>query len=412
MKKMIKLSLVAAVAVAGLTTSATAGSLEDAIKGVTISGQMNVEYENKQTKVTNTTKTNTNQKEYDFDVTANIPVNDTITAQIGFQADNDVQENENGGTDSTVKTDIANGVNNSGAITLTKLNFTAKTDVATVIVGKQKQPTPFLDDERGDGVVALIPAGPVTVAAGHFTGMIGGQGLGGVGTGVSSSLDDRDISAAAIIGTFGPVNAQAWYLQASGADSTVAAAVSTLENGVKGYALNLAADIEGIKVELNHAQTELQNEGGANWDAESLTKLTVSTAVAGVNLVAGYGMTNDTDTGSTNAGRVLGADLTGDNDAKNNFAMDQLALDDLNDASAFLIGASMQAGAYNVGVAYLDGDSTTGAVKTDISELDLTVSYAMSKNFTLKGIYAMDEVKTTASKTENDTLTLRATYKF
>ena len=44
MKKMIKLSLVAAVAVAGLTTSATAGSLENAIKDTTISGKAMIGY--------------------------------------------------------------------------------------------------------------------------------------------------------------------------------------------------------------------------------------------------------------------------------------------------------------------------------------------------------------------------------
>lgn len=39
MKKLVKLSLAAAVATAGLTTTASAVSLEEAIKGVDVSGQ-------------------------------------------------------------------------------------------------------------------------------------------------------------------------------------------------------------------------------------------------------------------------------------------------------------------------------------------------------------------------------------
>jgi hypothetical protein len=42
MKNTIKMSLVAALAVAGFSTAASAGSLEEAIKGVSISGKMEV----------------------------------------------------------------------------------------------------------------------------------------------------------------------------------------------------------------------------------------------------------------------------------------------------------------------------------------------------------------------------------
>jgi hypothetical protein len=51
--------------------------------------------------------------------------------------------------------------------------------------------------------------------------------------------------------------------------------------------------------------------------------------------------------------------------------------------------------------------------KNDLSELDLKVTYAMSKNFSIEGVYAMAEVETSAtSTTDIDTAILRATYKF
>jgi hypothetical protein len=323
MKNTIKMSLAAAVAVAGLTTSASAANLEDAIKGVTISGKINVEYQNTSVDATGTANdSSTDVREYDIDLTANIPVNDMITATVGVQADHD---NSIDAQDSTDGSSLS-ATNDPTDVDVTKLYFTAKTDVATVIVGKQGQPTPFLDDERGDGVVALIPAGPVTLAAGHFTGMLGGQDLGASAaetallvaegaTGVSTELHERDITAIAAIGTFGPVNAQAWYLNASGAHSSTA----TLEKGVQGYSINLAANIEGIKVELNHAELEIQKSDTVDFAAESLTKLTVAAGFEGVNVLAGYGMTNDANhniNGTTADARLHGVDLTSDNDAK------------------------------------------------------------------------------------------------
>ena len=396
MKKMIKLSLVAAVAVAGLTTSATAGSLEDAIKGTTVSGKAMIGYNYADTNVQNNlgvTKTanaandsTSNQTEYDFDITMNTKVNDTITFTSGIQADHTVDNR-----DETTNT------NGSQAITLTKLYFTAKTDVATVMVGKQKQPTPFLDDERGDGVVALVPAGPVTLAAGHITGL----------------LADQSITAAAVIGSVGPVNASLWALDVtngttpgsaavldSSGDTITAATVDTVFPGADGYSLNLNGTVGPVKVDFTH--TDLDTDV-ANTDA-SLTKLIVSGKVADVNLVAGYGTTNNT------TARNHGVDLTGDADAKTNFALDQIKLDDFSDADAILVGASMSFGKTTVGVNYLTAD--VGST-IDATELDLSVKYAMSKNFSITGLYAdtdADLAGATAVDTKHMELSLN--YKF
>ena len=373
MTKMIKLSLAAAVAVSALTTTATAGSLEDAIKDTTISGKILVGYNYKEVKDTAGTKTNTNETEYDIDLTLNTKVNDTITAQVGFEADH---------------SNLENASTSKNTVYLTKLNFTAKTDVATVIVGKQKQPTPFYDDERGDGVVALIPAGPVTIAAGHFTGM-------------NSDLNDNaalpnadyDITAAAVIGTFGPVNASVWYANLG---SNLADAISLNVNGVFGP----------VNVDLTHSSAEL---GATGSEDETLTKLIISGKAADVNLVFGYGMTNDT------AARVHGVDLTADDDAKTNFVMDQIKLDAYSDADAILLGASMTFGQTTVGANYLMAtiDNDAGA-DTKGKELDLTVKYAMSKNFSITGLYADTTIKTSGAADTQDTkhMELSLNYKF
>ena len=384
MKKMIKLSLAAAVAVSALSTTASAGSLEDAIKDTTISGKAMIGYNFTKDKVAENT---TNSNEYDFDITLTTKVNDTISFTTGIQADHDIDVS-----------DESTDADKADKITLTKLYFTAKTDVATVMVGKQKQPTPFLDDERGDGVVALIPAGPVTVAAGHFTGMNGGHSV--------LNLSERDITAAAVIGAAGPVNVAAWYVTAASADSTLA----TLEAGLDAYSLNLSGKFGPVNVELNHASAELANEGGSNWDNETLTKLVVSGAAAGVNFVAGYGFTND----NANNARNHGVDLTDDDDAKTNFRLDQIVLDDYNDADAILLGASMTFGATTVGANYLMATAKVDAANDiDATELDINVKYAMSKNFSITGLYSSAEADQGAGNIiDEDRMELSLNYKF
>ena len=372
MTKMIKLSMAAAVAVSAFATTATAGSLENAIKDTTISGKALVGYNYNDTNTasvlglrTNTANatddTTSNQTEYDFDITMNTKVNDTITFTSGIQADHTVDAGD---------TTDGSSVDKGDKITLTKLYFTAKTDAATVMIGKQKQPTPFLDDERGDGVVALVPAGPVTIAAGHFTGLVA----------------DEDITAAAVIGSVGPVNASLWYVDAT--------------NVADGYSLNLNGKFGPVNVDFTHSDLDTDADDS---DA-SLTKLIVSGTVADVNLVVGYGMTNDSD----NRGNV---DLTGDADAKTNFRLDQINLDDFTDADALLLGASMTFGATTVGVNYLTAD--VDSVDADAEEINLNVKYAMSKNFSITGLYSDAEIEAGSTTVYDESrMELSLNYKF
>ena len=398
MKKMIKLSLAAAVAVAGLTTSATAGALEDSIKDTTISGKAMVGYNYKNDKVTGTADS-TNEVEYDLDIKFSSKVNDTVTAVVGFQADHATAENTS--TDETKADDI----------TLTNLHFVAKTDVATVIVGKQGQPTPFFDDERGDGVVALVPAGPVTVAAGYFNGLTTGNGALDLGANTDLLGAERNVAAAAVIGTFGPVNASLWYAQLDSA-----ATYDGVETGADAISLNLSANVGPVNVNFTHSEAEIDDAAaGTNFEKETLTKLIVSGKVDVVTLTGAYAFTNDNNNVAAGEDvRRIGVDLTHDNDAKTNFRSDILNLDAFNDAQAFLIGASTTFGATTVGATYLDVtvDNEAG-VDTKADELDLTVSYAMSKNFSITGLYATAEAKTGATKSvDEDRMELSLNYKF
>jgi hypothetical protein len=453
MKNTIKMSLAAALAVSALSTTASAGNLEDMIKDTTVSGKLEVGFNMETEKETGENDVSTSEWEYDFDATLNSKVNDTITAQIGIQADH-ANETRDTNTD-------ADGAQ---AITLTKLNITAKTDYATMIVGKQGQPTPFLDDDRADGVVALVPVGPITLAAGHFTGMNGGQNLGlsneqigaagdeilGVAAGtvnglvtaaadndavqtilenndldslvsvsgdkklaISTNLAERDISAIAAIASVGPVNVQAWYLMASGA-----AATSAVENGVDGYSVAVDGTFGPVSVNAAHASLELDAAAGSQFDAETLTKVGASFDAGVATVFGAYGFTNDASHNvagaAVNNTRLHGVDLSGDDDAKTNMALEYTKLDAHNDADAILVGASAKLGDTKVTGQYLMAtiNGHNGDQDTDVTELNLEACYAMSKNFKVSGLYAMQEIETTNYENDNDSIQLSMKYSF
>jgi predicted porin len=100
--------------------------------------------------------------------------------------------------------------------------------------------------------------------------------------------------------------------------------------------------------------------------------------------------------------------------------MDQARLDDYNDASAWVIGASMPVGAWTFGAVYLDAESddvlgeVVPTVTADVNELNVTVKYAMSKNFSITGLYSDYELDATgiAADKEDKRMELSLNYSF
>jgi hypothetical protein len=380
MTKFVKMSLAAAVAVAGLNTAASAGSLEEAIKGVDISGKVEVGYNYYDTKHGSAlgesnqgTDTTENEFEYDIDIAFKIPVNDQITATVAFQADHDNEVNNGTSTDEGSK--VA-----SDAITLTKMYFTYANGPVTAMVGKQGMAgAPWFDDERADGVVALYNAGVATVAAAHFDNS----------NAVASSydLDSYNINAAAVIGAAGPVNYSVWYADVS--------------NLAKSYSIDLSAKFDIFSVEVRHTAIS----GGASdvlGDVDgSLTKVVATAGLEAATIVAGYAQTSDEDS-------YLSVDLTSDNDAATNFALDDLSVAQLEDAKAWLIGAVVPMDQFTFSAMYVDGDEDV--TNLDFDELDLSVSYAMSKNFTAEVLYT--DASISSDTYDNQTIQTSLKYSF
>ena len=248
MRKISKISLVAAVAVAGFST-ANAQPLEEAIKNVDVSGSVVYRYDN----FHNAEKTgsngavtsdreNTDANRYKIGLNLSSKVNDYVKfnsrfivgsqANGGFASLNAGKENtwRNGFQDNTAGADGQADVSLSNAY----FGFTAIPNTV-VNIGKQGLATPYTvatdingNEQTGTGILALTTVGPVTGGLGYFNNTNLNKStevnltlgfdtttLGG-GTGAAANAGvingGQDIYVATIQGDLDFVKLEAWYL--------------------------------------------------------------------------------------------------------------------------------------------------------------------------------------------------------
>lgn len=222
MKKIAKLSLVAAVAVAGLTT-ANAQPLEEAIKNVDVSGSVVYRY-NDYSNDTADTSSQTNN--YKIGLNLASKVNEDVKLNTRFIVGNKA----NAGF---VQLGNANGdaadLDTNADVSLSNVYF-GYTGIqnTTVNVGKQGLTTPWTvaidsdnNEQTGTGILALSTVGPVTFAGAYFNqtnldastdARISTAG-GNAGASIAGVLDgDEDVATVGAIVAAGPVTLDAWYL--------------------------------------------------------------------------------------------------------------------------------------------------------------------------------------------------------
>lgn len=223
MKKIAKISLVAAVAVAGLTT-ANAQPLEEAIKNVDVSGSVVYRYNdyNDDKATTASQKYDRSNNNYKVGLNLSSKVNEDVKFNSRFlvaSGNGDFATDTgsgyvagNTGIDSSTQGDLNPGT------TLSNANF-AYTGIknTTVTVGKQGLATPYTtavmideNEQTGTGALVLSTVGPVTLGGAYFnqTNLQNTKD-----TALSGAFDGTEnISALAAIATFAPVTVDAWYL--------------------------------------------------------------------------------------------------------------------------------------------------------------------------------------------------------
>lgn len=352
--KIAKLSLVAAVAVAGLST-ANAKPLEEAIKGVDVSGTVAYRYDDRSNDVGAAAPTDANKfsdtahNSYKIAVNLKSSINDDLT----FNARTIIG---GGNTDMAVLN--TESTDSEAAFALTQANF-AYTGIAntTVIAGKQAVPSPFAvqadaagDEDTGTGLTAISVLGPVTVAATYLN----QTNLGTAG---------QDIAGLGLMGNVGPVALDGWYL---------AALETSDQNDDAGlYTVGAKAKVEMVTLTGRYSAVDANASGV---DTESIWKIGASAKVGIVGFGVDYGQSNDSDT------YLNLVNITGDADADVNLQAWGLNLNK-NDASLLKISANVDVtSSVNLSATYADL-SVDSAANSDAQEYYGQLTYKMGKNF-------------------------------
>ena len=223
--KIAKLSLVAAVAVAGFTT-ANAQPLEEAIKNVDVSVSVVYRYNDYQDdKAVSGAASSSGQKydrsnnNYKIGLNVSSKVNDDVKFNSRFlvASDNgDFATDYDAGANTVLDTSSSGDVNPSTSLSQANFAYTGLKNT-TVTVGKQGLATPYTtavmideNEQTGTGILALSAIGPVTLGAAYFD----QTNLQNTKDSALSRVFDgtENISAVAAIATFAPVTIDTWYL--------------------------------------------------------------------------------------------------------------------------------------------------------------------------------------------------------
>ena len=222
MKKIAKLSLVAAVAVAGFT-SANAQSLEEAIKGVETSGSVVYRYNQNGNDANNAAVTNDDTATNNYKVGLNL--SSKVNEDVKFNSRFLVADMANAANFAPLDSSTSGDANVNTQLSQANFAYTGLKNT-TVTVGKQGLATPYTtavmideNEQNGTGIMALSTVGPVTLGAAYFN-QTNLDSSGDIASTLNTlspngNAGSQDIAAIAAIATFAPVTIDAWYLDLS-----------------------------------------------------------------------------------------------------------------------------------------------------------------------------------------------------
>ncbi len=380
MKKIAKLSLVAAVAVAGLTT-ANAQSLEDAIKNVEVSGSVVYRY-NDYNNDTAASKQSDTDNNYKVALNLSSKVNEDVKFNSRF-----LVANEGGSFAGGNDLNTSDDSDLNPGVSLSHANF-GYTGIAntTITAGKQGLATPWTvaidsdgNEQTGTGILALTTVGPVTLAAAYFN----QTNLNRLDVGASAfnttkvALDGaKDIATVGAIANLDAVTLDAWYLD--------------LADTFDSYTVGAKADLDlsdvKLGVDARYASLNLDNVS----DDNAMAKIALTAKAGIVNGKVAYAWTDkdggltalDNDANTT----LLGWNLTSNNKADADYWQVVAGVDILSNLNLSANYGNLQ---------YISAAGST----TDVEEEEIYAQlvYKMSKNLSTYVRYGTYTKESTAA---------------
>jgi hypothetical protein len=279
MKKIAKLSLVAAVAVAGFTT-ANAQPLEEAIKNVDVSGSVVYRYNDWSNDSTKATAYDAKGKQYkdqsDNNYKVGLNLSSKVNEDVKFNSRFLVADMANAANFAPLDSSTSGDANVTTQLSQANFAYTGLKNT-TVTVGKQGLATPYTtavmideNEQNGTGIMALSTVGPVTLGAAYFN-QTNLNSSGDITSTVNAlspngNAGSQDIAAIAAIATFAPVTIDAWYLDLSDTFDTYTVGAKS-EFDLSGVKLGVDAryaslDADDLDTDNNIAKIALTAKAG------------------------------------------------------------------------------------------------------------------------------------------------------
>jgi hypothetical protein len=353
MKKFVKMSMAAAITVAGLSSVANAGLLENAIEDVEISGKVYVEFLSNQNKIT---KQTTSQSDIDTELTIKAPVNDYVTSIVTLEGDNGSYDRGNDSNKSS-----------AAPLNVKKAYLAYTSNGISGNFGRFGLSTPYTDGDRVDGFSASYNLNPVTLTALY-------------------AITNDDVEADNLA-----------YFEAK----TSLANVNTNLNyftglEAKSTGLSVTTSVSNVDLGAHYAISKFDDK---NKKDGSMVKLTAGTSIAGISISGNYYQTGKD-----------GVAVTSDTAAPYAYELTQLTLgnkkvfggtniDGYNSPKTTIMGLgvskTVDKNTYYIDYAKGTMKPETSDVDLESSELRLRAKSALSDNFAIIATYSMMIVEIT-----------------
>lgn len=427
MRKISKLSLVAAVAVASFST-ANAQPLEEAIKNVDVSGSVVYRYNNYDNSL-NRTAGQTENNNYKIGLNLSSKVNDYVKFNSRFIVGDSNTLGFAGGSNG-LSSKKSNGVDTGADVSLSQAYFGFTAIPNTVVnVGKQGLTTPYTvavdingNEQTGTGILALSTFGPVTAGAGYFnaTNLDDSNQTASVvnlnGNSPISDLatDGLDMYVATVQGDLDFVKLEAWYAGMQNTfGSYTLAATSNLD-----LAENAKLGLEARYVDLT-LNNKAQRAANVTSDDNSMFRFAVDGKFSIVNARLAYTMTDkdggltalDNDAKNTS----LGWFITSNGIADADYFQGALGVDILDNLNLTAHYGYLKADKAGAGKTTLNNRANPNLTNGDLKQQEVygQLTYKMSKNLSTYLRYGNFEQKVGGTKgIDQDAGRLQVAYTF
>ena len=405
--KLVKLSLVAALAAGALATSASAMPLEEAIKGVDVSGMTRIRYTATNEKVGKGKTTHESTWKFKTVMNVKTTIDDNFFNVVSIRYDS----KDYGMSDDKKRSTTADDKYNFDA---SQFFLGATFGNTTIQLGRQTIGAFFTDDMYGDGIKVLNTDVEGLVLAALFMDSLEkddniGASKGTVGALIKTDTDkmvtDHNLYGVAAIGSYDPISFQLWY--------------ASLEDVTNLFALELAGDFalsDDVKLGLKgqYAFSDFDGKfktalGNAVHDGD-FWAVEASSEFFGVDFSAGYlNFSTKEDKTSLNSFEDQGSFISPGEEL-----LDYTLYDGKNKYYFITAGYTIPDSGVRLGVDWVDGSNKSFGTKTDRSEVVARVDYKYNEKLSFQSWYShMDEkVKGTDDNTKTDTFRFQAKYSF